>query len=1055
MRADHEWMSLRRDGVGAMGPRLPAPALLVLAVCIGVTAFLTLGMRTVVDREEARHVERVAADVRAAVQRRVDVYIEAIYGLRSLFLAQPDLSRETFAASIAANDVFRRAPGAVALSFDRVVQRANLSEWQRSMRSSASADFAVHPTSTDHDPVVVDYLEPLMGNEAVWGFDVASEDARRRALEQARDGGDPVATSPIDLVQGRGRVGVLLFLGVYDRPTPPLTEAERRRSFIGVVTAALDLREVMAEVPALNREARIRIFDVGLVTDHPTSRLASGQLLWSSGAALRLPMNEERLLDLNAADRRWRLGVSMRAGAAGLLGTLPIGVALAGILLSLLATMLARSMARGRSFAVAIAQDMTQSLRTRERELALSETMLRTTVDALHEGVVVYDIADGVPVAVLANPAAQAITGIPFDRLSPTGSQHRAMFDVDGKDLPVTSTPLMVTAGTGEAVLGMVVGLGRDPEPTVWMRVTTQPMFGADGSLDRIVASVADITDAHEVRRELEASHRKAAALLEHGSDLITTCERDGTIGYASPAHERLLGLSAADCVGTNIRDLIDLRDAELFDDAYARVAAVDGATTTLDLRLRHADGTHRWVDATLANRLHDPAVTSIVTNMRDVTERVDAAVRLEHQATHDHLTALPNRALLLGRMQTARPGGRSVLFLDIDRFKHVNDSLGHAAGDRLLARLATRLQRVIGGTGTLARIGGDEFVVLLDDLSDTYDATVLADRIRDDIAAPFSIDGRTVVVSVSIGVASGTRSSSADELLQQADTALYRAKENGRNRVEVYDHTMTTIAQRRLRNEQILRAALDQPDGLVVVYQPIIDLASRTMIGHEALLRVRGPDRTLRGPAEFIQVAEDLGLIVTVGLGVLDQTCADIASGAIASGPGRRTWVNVSPRQLSADGFVEHVQRITDHHRIPPSALGLEITETALIDAGDGTRPTLDQLRTLGISIALDDFGTGWSSLSSLRRFPFDAVKIDRGFVAGLGTDHDDTELVRAIIGLGQNLGLVTVAEGVETQRQADLLAELGCDHAQGYLFGRPAQAGALRAQERHRTFA
>jgi diguanylate cyclase (GGDEF)-like protein len=427
-------------------------------------------------------------------------------------------------------------------------------------------------------------------------------------------------------------------------------------------------------------------------------------------------------------------------------------------------------------------------------------------------------------------------------------------------------------------------------------------------------------------------------------------------------------------------------------------------------------------------------------------TARHGAETRLAHQALHDPLTGLPNRALFLDRVELARDRSKrnqyafALLFLDLDRFKVINDSLGHQAGDELLIEVARRLSACARSGDTVARFGGDEFAVLCDQLASEADVLAVAERITGALRQPVTILGESVVVTASIGVAIGDAHSTAGGMLRDADAAMYRAKEAGRDRVEVFDDLMRARAIRRLTTEQDLRAAISRGE-LLMHYQPTVELRSRKLVGHEALLRWAHPARGLLGPDQFLDVAEESGLITRIGEFVIDRVLADMSDAA--GHPSLRCGkvaVNVSLRQLADVDLAALVANALETYGIDAGRLCLEVTEHALARDPDRTAAALADLTALGVDIAVDDFGTGYSSLTHLRRFHVDVLKIDRSFVEGLGSDADDTAIVRAVIGLGHALGLLVVAEGVEREDQVDALLAAGCDHAQGRYFGAPA---------------
>jgi len=449
----------------------------------------------------------------------------------------------------------------------------------------------------------------------------------------------------------------------------------------------------------------------------------------------------------------------------------------------------------------------------------------------------------------------------------------------------------------------------------------------------------------------------------------------------------------------------------------------------------------------------HDVDFLQAIANvLAEAIGRRAAEQHVRHQALHDPLTGLPNRTLLLERIghwidRAARSHGTAaLLFVDLDNFKVVNDVLGHEAGDELLALVGERIAAAMRASDTVARLGGDEFVVFCEDISGEHHALSLVERLFEVLEAPFDVRQRRHHVTASVGIALADEGSAADDLMRDADAAMYRAKERGRNRYEVFDSEMHAWSRKWLETEADLRRALAGSE-LVNVYQPIVRPGDGLITGFEALVRWQHPTRGLLGPADFIEVAEQSGLIVEVGTHVLREACAEAARWqALSERPAEppRVSVNVSPRQLADPGLTDTVIEALDAAGLEPSLLSLEITESALVGDAESTLEVLTRLKDFGIRIELDDFGTGYSSLTYLRRFPIDAVKIDRSFVSGLVTSPEDSAIVGAVISMGRSLGLHVIAEGVETSAQAEELAALGCGLAQGFLFARPMDAQA-----------
>jgi diguanylate cyclase (GGDEF)-like protein len=431
---------------------------------------------------------------------------------------------------------------------------------------------------------------------------------------------------------------------------------------------------------------------------------------------------------------------------------------------------------------------------------------------------------------------------------------------------------------------------------------------------------------------------------------------------------------------------------------------------------------------------------------LAEAIERLQAEEDMRQQALHDPLTGLPNRTLLGDRLthalrRSTRSGPVAVLFLDLDQFKLLNDSRGHRAGDELLRTVATRLSSVMRPGDTVARFGGDEFCIVCDDIEDALHAIGVAKRVIEELGRPYTLESGEHFATASVGIAlADGPSRPAEDLIREADAAMYRAKEQGRGRYELFDEVMRRDATERLLLDRDLRRALDADDELIAHYQPIVSLPGGEIIGMEALARWEHPRRGLVGPAEFIAVAEDSGAIVVLGERILEQACRQAADWVDRLG--ERPFyvsVNLSPRQVTEPGLAGHVAAVLARTGLPPAALALELTESALMEESELVAENLRGLKALGVTLMLDDFGTGYSSLAYLRRFPIDTIKIDRRFIAGLGHSTDDTTIVEAIVRMAAGLRLKVVAEGIETTQQATILDDMDCRQGQGYLWSRP----------------
>ncbi len=557
----------------------------------------------------------------------------------------------------------------------------------------------------------------------------------------------------------------------------------------------------------------------------------------------------------------------------------------------------------------------------------------------------------------------------------------------------------------------------------------------------------------------LEAREQRFRLLVQNADEMILICSADGRISYQSPAAEFGWKYGPTELLDHDIADFVhhDAR-AALSDllDQMQRGTFAGGLTRTTELQFRRRSGEWRWIELVMTNLLHEPAIDGVVVTIRDIQDRKTFEQQLMQQAFYDTLTGLPNRLLLQDRLHQAlvrneRRGGQvGLLFLDLDNFKLINDSLGHQIGDALLVQAAERLQSCIRSEDTVARLGGDEFVVVLGHLLTDGDAAVVADTIVTLFARPFRLDDRDVTVTVSIGIAlGGMQPDQSETLLRNADVAMYRAKSDGRGRAVVFDASMHTDSLARLETENELRRAIE--DGqLRVYYQPIVKMDAEhgaELQEVEALVRWEHPVRGLIQPAGFIAIAEETGLIVPLGLWVLEQACHQAAAwhAAFPDAPRITLSVNLSPRQFQSNSLVADVKRVLTESGLPASYLKLEITEGVIMRDVEATIRTLEELKDLGIKLAVDDFGTGYSSLAYLKRLPLDVLKIDRSFVSGLGQKAEDSNIVRAIISLAKSLNLATTGEGIETHQQAELLSTWGCDRGQGYLYGRPHEEAII----------
>jgi PAS domain S-box-containing protein len=575
----------------------------------------------------------------------------------------------------------------------------------------------------------------------------------------------------------------------------------------------------------------------------------------------------------------------------------------------------------------------------------------------------------------------------------------------------------------------------------------------------------------HRIRRQLAERDQLFQLISENAADMIALVDGDGRRLYNSPAYLKVLGYSPEDLNATSSIEQIHPDDRPRVLKA-AEKARLSGQGERMEYRVRHKDGSWRTLESTASPIRNAKGQTDkLVIVNRDITERKRAEEMLAHNAFHDGLTNLPNRALFLDRLQQAltlskrHPNYKfAVLLIDVDEFKIINDSLGHAAGDDLLIQIGQRLKESVrradtvsrprtsdvpdrpANDDTLARLGGDEFTILLDDIRDPIEAVRVAERVQAELAIPFVVNQQQIVISASIGIAASTSPHThAEDLLRDADIAMYRAKRAGKACCEVSDTAMHENAVKRLQLETDLRKALDQGE-FRVYYQPIVSLQTGKITGFEALTRWQRPEGILP-PIAFIAVAEETGLIIPMNRQLLREACQQLRSwqSEFPSSPPLTMSVNLTSKEFAQPDLASEIRKSLEQTGIDPSCLRVEIIETIAMGDAEKSGQVLAQLKALGVRLSIDDFGTGYSSLSRLRRIPVDTLKIDRAFISNMDTDPENREIVRAIIVLAHNLGLKVVAEGTETEEHINLLKQFNCEMAQGYLFSRPADEQAM----------
>jgi diguanylate cyclase (GGDEF)-like protein/PAS domain S-box-containing protein len=677
------------------------------------------------------------------------------------------------------------------------------------------------------------------------------------------------------------------------------------------------------------------------------------------------------------------------------------------------------------------------------RQALQDKEQLALAVANISTGVVITDAKQPDNPVMFVNAAFTTLTGYTSREI--VGQNCRLLQGVDSE--PRVIQQIREAVAHVRPITCVILNYRKDGTP-FWNELTINPVFDEYGNLISFIGLQFDISDRIRAEAALRDSEERYALAVKGANDGIWDWNLKTNEVYFSSRWKAMLGYQDHE-IQNSIEEWIGRIHPQDLQWVKQQLSDhLSGLTTHFETeyRILHQDGRYRWMltrGAAVQDALGKPS--RVAGSQTDVTAWKQAEAKLVHDALHDTLTGLPNRVLLIERLRhaiqrtQAGAGQFAILFIDLDRFKVINDSLGHMLGDQLLIAITRRLSQCLRSSDTLARLGGDEFVILLEKISSQLSVIAFAEKIHKELSLSFNLEGHEVFTAASIGIAYGNRSyTRPEELLRDADTAMYRAKEKGRGRSEIFNINMHTQAVAMLQLETDLRRTVERQE-LLLYYQPIVSLKNQQIVGFEALLRWQHPKRGIVAPGDFIAIAEETGFIVPIGHWVLQAACRQMQQWRQQHPDLTLTInVNLSSKQFTPQ-LIDEIHQILQETQLEARYLKLEITESVLMENAEAAITTLTQLQDLGIGLAIDDFGTGYSSLSYLHRFPIDTLKIDRSFTSKIDTDGEQLAIVRTIITLAWNLGMEVIAEGVETQKQLVQLKALYCDQAQGYLFCKP----------------
>ncbi len=1036
---------MRRTGIRGVLARYVAASVfvLVLGSALSTAAFFAIQNKERAAAQQA--FDDAAQNQVAAIRRRIEESADTVRALGALFASSESVTREQFRAFTATELSF--SPGIQALEWIPHVSSAMRGDFENAARKSfpsfqitergASGQMVSARARDEYFPVY--YVEPYGGNESALGFDLASNPARLAALRKARDTGTMVASEPVTLVQEKGRQrGFLLFLPVYRDGTRLDSVAERRRNLAGFALGVFRIGDLVnaAISPLPSSDINGRLYDDAAPS---AERLLDRWVGGTAAGSIRSRETEEKvgfkvLATFEVGGRRWSLAFTPVEGHyTDATLSRAWSVLVAGLLLTALLTGYLLALRRG-------ARDLFESTSLKlATEARLSGVL--NAVDAI-----VFSVAPETGAISHLSPAAERVLGRPVTAFY---EDKRLALEII---LPEDRPRVLKTrgGGDGEPAQPIEYRVIRPDGEVRWLEETATTVTNAQDRPLRIDVLARDITARKRAEQALRESEELFRQLSGNIPEAFWVREvATNKILYVGPVWREITGREKPVDLGSMLQSTVHPDD---YQRVLAEVRKSPHGGIDHEFRIVRPEGLVRWFHVqTFPIRDDAGEIYRVAGVGADVTERKAAAERLLQVTHYDHVTDLPNRSFFYEALKRSLEQARShhwhmgVLFIDLDRFKVVNDTLGHATGDALLQQVGARLLQCVRVRDVVGRLGGDEFAVLLPALDKPDDAAAVAAKVVGAFGTSFKVEGREVYITASVGITVYPGDAAdADSLLRCADVAMYRAKEEGRNRYCYYTAEMNARAAEKLELETSLRHALERSEFLLH-YQPKLDLQSGKICGLEALLRWQRPEIGLVPPADFVPLLEETGLIVPVGEWVIGETCRQLKLWQADGAELVPVAVNLSGRQFQKKDLAGFITRTAGENGIAPQLLQCELTESSLMSQAEQTIDILKELHVAGIKIAVDDFGTGYSSLAYLKRFPIDALKIDQSFVRNIATDPDDAAIVMAVITLAHTLGIKVIAEGVETAEQLQFLHLNRCDEIQGYFFSRPVSASEI----------